>query len=215
MRYDRQTGQGTEDSLPTRHSLLSRLKNWDDSESWNDFFSTYWKLIFNFACKAGLTEVEAQDVVQQTVIEVSQRIGEFKHQSRRGSFKKWLLQLTRWRIQDQFRKRLPIGVRARRSSADDEGTDLLNRVADPAGSLLDQAWDAEWEKNLFNTAVERVRARVNPKIYQVFDAYVFQEWPLEKVRKLLDVSTGQIRVTKMRVSRLIRTEMNLLEKRLL
>jgi RNA polymerase sigma-70 factor (ECF subfamily) len=215
MRYDRQLGLDPDDSLPTRRSLLSRLKNWDDSESWNDFFRTYWKLIFNFACKAGLTEAEAQDVVQQTVIEVSQRIAEFKHQSRRGSFKKWLLQLTRWRIQDQFRKRLPIGVKSRQCSDEDDGTDLLNRVADPAGSPLEQAWDAEWEKNLFNAAVERVKARANPKAYQIFDACVFQEWPLEKVRTLFDVSTNHIRVAKSRVSEMIRTEMKRLEKRVL
>jgi len=214
MRYDRQPGLDPDDSLPTRHSLLSRLKNWDDSESWNDFFTTYWKLIFNFARKSGLSEAEAQDVVQQTVIEVSQKIGEFKPMSRRGSFKKWLLQMTRWRIQDQFRKRLPHEVRPARSSNDEGETELLNRVADPAGSVLEREWDAEWEKNLFSAAVERVRTRMNPKIYQVFDAYVFQEWPLEKVRKLFGVSTGQVRMAKSRVSKLIRTEMTRLEKRL-
>src|SRR5262245_48540471 len=27
--------------LPTRRSLLQRLKRWDDQESWRDFFDTY------------------------------------------------------------------------------------------------------------------------------------------------------------------------------
>src|SRR5438132_294694 len=121
MKFNHQPGQDlVEDSLPTRHSLLSRLKNWDDSESWSDFFNTYWRLIFNFACKAGLTEAEAQDVVQQTVIEVSQKIREFKYDPKRGSFKTWLLQLTRWRIQDQFRKRLPFQTSASLSLEKDD-----------------------------------------------------------------------------------------------
>src|SRR5688572_618544 len=33
--------------IPTRQSLLSRLRDWDDRESWNDFFETYWKLIYS------------------------------------------------------------------------------------------------------------------------------------------------------------------------
>ena len=47
-----------EDLIPTRESLLSRLKNWDDQESWRDFFDTYWRLIFNLARKAGLSDAD-------------------------------------------------------------------------------------------------------------------------------------------------------------
>src|SRR5881397_1239133 len=89
--------------IPTRQSLLSRLKNWDDRESWNDFFTTYWKLIFITARKSGLTQAEAEDVVQETVICVCKRIPKFKYDRRTGTFKSWLLRLTYWRIQDQFR----------------------------------------------------------------------------------------------------------------
>ena len=49
--------------IPTRDSLLSRLKDWRDDDSWRDFFNTYWKLLHGVALKAGLTEEEAQEVV--------------------------------------------------------------------------------------------------------------------------------------------------------
>ena len=42
--------------LPTRWTLIERLKNWDDQESWRQFFDTYWKLIQGFGdetCVAG------------------------------------------------------------------------------------------------------------------------------------------------------------------
>ena len=54
--------------IPTRRSLLSRLKDWDNQDSWRDFFNTYWRLIYEFAAKAGLDDADAQDVVQETVI---------------------------------------------------------------------------------------------------------------------------------------------------
>src|SRR6266571_7039166 len=94
-----------EDSIPTRHSLLLRLKQWDDTAGWREFFETYWELIYNVARKAGLTDAEAQDVVQETVIAVARKIGEFKADPRRGPFKSWLLGQARWRIGDQFRAR--------------------------------------------------------------------------------------------------------------
>ena len=51
------------DSIPTRQSLLARLKDVGDQESWRDFFDTYWRLVHATALKAGLTETEAQEVV--------------------------------------------------------------------------------------------------------------------------------------------------------
>ena len=51
-----------EELIPTRDSLLSRLKDWGDDASWRDFFNTYWKLVHGVALKAGLSEQEAQEL---------------------------------------------------------------------------------------------------------------------------------------------------------
>ena len=63
-----------EELIPTRRSLLKRLKNWEDQTSWKDFFDTYWKLIYAVAIKAGLSGVEAQDIVQETVVAVARQM---------------------------------------------------------------------------------------------------------------------------------------------
>ena len=93
--------------LVTRRSLVERLGDWRDQKNWQEFFETYWKLIYSVAVKAGLTEAEAQDVVQETVITVAKRVEGLKYDPALGSFKGWLLHITRWRIADQFRKREP------------------------------------------------------------------------------------------------------------
>ena len=91
--------------LPTRASLLRRLKRWEDQESWREFFNTYWRLIYGAATKAGLNDAEAQDVVQDTVIAVAKKIEDFKYDPALDSFKGWLLYLTRKRIALHYRKR--------------------------------------------------------------------------------------------------------------
>src|SRR4051794_35550635 len=91
--------------IPTRASLLSRLKDWDDQEGWREFFETYWRLIYHTSIKAGLSDAEAQDVVQETVLSVCKSMKTFKYDAKYGSFKAWLLRLTQWRILDQLRKR--------------------------------------------------------------------------------------------------------------
>src|ERR1051325_1790344 len=103
--------QGTSDQecqsrfLPTRDSLLSRLKDVAEDESWREFFETYWKLIYRTARRRGLSETEAQDIVQETMVTLVQHISEFQRDRRRGSFKTWLMRLTNSRIVDHVRKK--------------------------------------------------------------------------------------------------------------
>src|SRR5688572_15927585 len=86
------------DSLPTRRSLLSRLRNMGDDDSWRAFFDAYWRLIYNVARKSGLSDEDAQDVVQETVISVAKKMPEFRYDPAKGSFKSWLLIITHRRI---------------------------------------------------------------------------------------------------------------------
>src|SRR5438034_9005105 len=92
------------DLIPTRRSLLSRLRDLGDQESWSDFFYSYWQLIYEVALKAGLGDAEAQEVVQETVISVGKQMPGFRYDPARGRFKGWLLQITRRRIADHVRK---------------------------------------------------------------------------------------------------------------
>ncbi len=188
-----------DESIPTRQSLLNRLKNCDDHESWSEFFNTYWRLIYSVALKAGLTETEAQEVVQETVIRVSKSMPEFTYNPEAGSFKAWLLNLTRWRITDQLRKR-------RREQSASWDQEKMEELVDPRGLHLERVWDEEWEKNVMETALQRVKAQVSPKQYQIFDLYVLKKWPVPKVASLLGVSPGQVYMARHRISRLVKAE---------
>ena len=102
-----------ENDPSTRQSLLGRLKDWNDDASWQDFFNTYWRRIYGAAIKAGLTEAEAQEVVQETIIAVSKQMPGFKYDPAIGTFKSWLLNQTHWKIADQLRFRNQEKNRAR------------------------------------------------------------------------------------------------------
>jgi len=198
--------------IPTRATLLQRLKDRDDHASWKEFCDIYWKLIYSTALKAGLTETEAEDVVQETLASVARHMPEFRYDPTIGSFKTWLLRLTGWRITDQLRKRQhnPKNVHCRR--ADTTRTSTIERIPDPNGFDPAAFWDEEWEKNLMDVAIERVKRKVDPKQYQLFDLYVLQQWPPKKIARLLRVSVGRVYLTKHRISGLIRKEVACLKK---
>jgi RNA polymerase sigma-70 factor (ECF subfamily) len=185
--------------IPTRATLLERLKNWQDQSSWQDFFETYWHLIYGVARQRGLTDSEAQDVVQETLISVSKHMPAFKYDPAIGSFKAWLLNMTRWRIADQLRKR------AIHVSNEEVNIETL------AG--MEKTWDDEWEKTLLDVAIAKAKQRLNPKQYMIFDYYVNKEWEPERVAKAMSVSVDVVYKTKQRVTEAIKEEVDRLRKR--
>jgi len=205
-----------EELIPTRKSLLSRIKNWEDPDSWRDFFDTYWRLIYGTARKAGLSDAEAQDIVQETVLSVARNIEGFKYDPAVCSFKSWMLQLTRWRIINQLKKRsaeagrfvTTTGVPTKPS----DGTATIDRVPDPTGNDLEAIWESEWENNLLNAALERVKRRVTPGQFQIYDLHCLEGWPVWKVAQTLGINVGRVYLAKHRVGRLLRHEIQSLRK---
>jgi len=204
-----------DDFLPTRHSLINRLKNWDDQASWQDFFNTYWKFIYGVALKAGLSDAEAQDVVQETIITVSKKIEDFKVGSERGSFKAWLTHTTRWRIADQFRKRSPASRPIERPSDDTARTSTIERVPDAASLEAEETWEKDWEQNLLEVALEKVQHRVDSDTFQMFYLHMIKQWPATKVATTVGAKLPQVYFAKYKVSRLLKREVERLKKELI
>lgn len=199
--------------LATRQSLVERLADWNDRKRWQQFFDSYWKVIHRAARQAGLTESEAQEVVQETLITVAKKIDRLKYDPALGSFKGWLLNITRWRIADQFRKRKAAGEqRSQTRRSESNQTATIERIADPAGFDLDAAWDEEWRANLLQAATARVKKKVSATQYQIFDCYVLKQWPVQKVAKELRVSFAQVYLAKHRLSALLKKEVARVER---
>lgn len=202
-----------DEMIPTRASLLHRLKDWRDQASWQQFFDIYWRLIYSVARRSGLTDSEAQDVVQETMLAVAKHMPSFRYDAANGQFKAWLLNMTRWRIIDQVRKRAK--VPPEESTVLHEGETSakpIDLVIDPAGNMLDNVWDAEWQKTLLDAALAKVKRRVDPQNYQLFDFYVNKEWPPAKVASTFNVAVDQVYLAKHRITELLKAEVARLER---
>lgn len=195
----------------TRKSLIARLDNWEDQKTWDDFYQTYWRLIYSVAVKSGLRPEEAFDCVQETILSIAKQSKKNLYDPAQGSFKTWLMNMTRWRINDQFRKRKKDTAMMTGDWDDDRKTAVIDRVEDPNGDLLSRVWNVEWKKNLADAALARVKSQVSPKQYQIFDCYVIKQWDAEKVQKHLNVSIAQVYLAKHRVGAVLKKELTKLE----
>ena len=207
-----------DEPIPTRASLLQHLKDPADHASWDRFHRTYRGLIHGVARRAGLNETEADEVVQNTLIAVARKMPEFRYDPAKDSFKGWLLQITRWRIADQFRKRAGTGtgsaIKVPRHDEEATGTATVDRIPDPAGPALAAIWDEEWEKHLLNTALARIKRQANPAHYEIYHLHVILGKPVSEVKQALGVNTGQVYIATHRVGALVKKEMKKLQETL-
>src|SRR5207253_4344320 len=97
-------------------------------------------------------------------------------------------------------------------SQDDRLTATIERVPDSRIVDLDAVWETEWKENLFEAAITRVKKRVEPKQFQIFDCYVRKEWSAQKVAERLRVNVGQVYLARHRVGALLKKEIRALEK---
>jgi RNA polymerase sigma-70 factor (ECF subfamily) len=157
--------------------------------------------------RSGLTETEAQEVVQETVICVAKNIHKFKRGPEHGSFRGWLRNLTKWRIADQLRKRTRLPSEAGRPAPSQE------QIAETVEATCDQLWDHEWKESLLKTALERVKRRVKEEHFHVFDLYALRQWPVSEVARTLGISIPAVYLAKHRVAALIKKEIKSLQEK--
>jgi RNA polymerase sigma-70 factor (ECF subfamily) len=202
----------TESLVPTRQSLLSRLRDCEDQEGWREFFDTYWRLIYKVAREAGLDESQAQDVVQTTFIYLTRRMPRFNYDRARGSFKAWLLRVTRSRISILRR-----GAGAREATLPDRdpeagGDDFWGTIPDPSADALDEIWQREWEQNIIQAALHRIRVKVSAQQLLIFEMAALRGAPLNQVARMLEVSLMQVYLARHRVGKLFKAEVERLRR---
>ena len=206
--------KSVDDWIPTRLSLLSRLRDWDDRESWEDFFNTYWKLLYNVARQSGLSDDEAQEAVQETIIAVSKQMPEFRYNPNKGSFKGWLLKTTPWRISDQFRKRrryVALDMEQDPSSSERGATAPRQGAVPPP--IIEERWNELWEENLLEVATDRVKLHADPREFQMFDLAVNRGLAPLNIARKLNVTRAHVYYARHKIARMIRREMEHLQKR--
>lgn len=187
----------------TRRSLILKLSDWQDRKSWDEFYRTYWRPIYSVAIQSGLREHEAWDVVQEVVITIAKQSRKQAYDPKRGSFKAWLWKITSWRISDQFRAR----AKDTSSASDIPGSSSpLDFVPDMDSPSFEDIWDKEWQDNVMKAALDRVKMKISPRQFQIFDYNVIRGMKPTEVHRKLGVSLAQVYLAKHRVSALLKKE---------
>ena len=193
-------------SLLTRPSLLKRLSNWDDHTSWEEFHRLYRRFIHGLATRAGLQPTEADEVVQEVLQNVAEHIGDYETRDRRGAFRRWLMNQTRWRIGDKFRQRNRATLHTENLHTEAEELDPLERL--PEESDVYEFWEIEWQQLILNTAMDRLAQQTPAQHFQAFELYTRQGWPVRRIARELGIAAPTVYLIAHRLTKRLRREVD-------
>src|SRR5579862_1020887 len=89
----------------TRTSLLLRLRDSQDHESWMEFLSLYEPVVYRLLRRHGLQDADARELMQELFLAVSRNIDRWDPARERGSFRAWLRRVARNLVINWLRQR--------------------------------------------------------------------------------------------------------------
>jgi RNA polymerase sigma-70 factor (ECF subfamily) len=149
-------------SAKTSPTLLVQLgRDPIDQAAWVRFVHLYGPRIISWCRRWGLQEADAQDVTQDVLVKLADKMRTFRYDPAR-SFRGWLKTLTKHALSDFT------AARQRRAAAGgDSGVlDHLRNVE--ARDDLIQRLQETFDHELLEAAMARVRLRVTPHIWEAF-----------------------------------------------
>ncbi|MDF7800689.1 sigma-70 family RNA polymerase sigma factor [Pontiellaceae bacterium B1224] len=184
----------------TRESLLIRLKDGEDCDAWWEFHEIYGRLIFGYSLHYEISHAEAEDIVQEVCIKVFRQIIRFDYSPERGRFRGWLKTITRNAVIDYLRRK-----QTRRKTSQEYRTQFEERL-EAELDRDDRIWRLEWEKAVYETALDRVRKRVGEDTFRVFHRYVLDDQSAAEVSEETTLDANAIYAVKNRMLKYIRQE---------
>jgi RNA polymerase sigma-70 factor (ECF subfamily) len=190
----------------TRITLLGRLRRDPGNEAaWGEFVEQYGGKIYAWSRKWGLQEADAQDVTQNVLLKLAQKMKDFTYDSSR-SFRAWLKTLTNHALSDFVDGRPRAGL----GSGDSTIGKMLDSIE--ARNDLVQQLEQEFDRELLEEAMTQVRLRVAPQTWEAFRLTALEGLSGAEAAGRIPMQVAQVFVAKRRVQKMLQEEVSRLEK---
>jgi RNA polymerase sigma-70 factor, ECF subfamily len=184
----------------TPHSLLERLRTGPDDKSWQKLVALYRPWLTAYLHRQNLPAGDVDDLIQDTLAILVKELPQFRHDLRRGAFRRWLRNITLNRLRLYWRARRPV------SPADDARIETwLAQLEDPQ-SDLSRRWEEEHNVHVIHRLLELLEGDFEPRTWQAFCKVTLEGKSTAETAQELAMSPVAVRIAKSRVLTRFRQE---------
>jgi RNA polymerase sigma-70 factor (ECF subfamily) len=182
-------------------SLLERLRLRPDEAAWQRLVALYTPLIHNWLRFHSLAAADADDLTQEVLGVLIRELPHFRHDLRRGAFRRWLRTITINRLRTFWRARRARPV----ATGNGDFESVLDQLEDP-DSRLSRLWDQEHDRHVVARLLELIEPEFEPTTWRAFRMLMLEGQPTAQVAVALGISANAARIAKSRVLSRLRQE---------
>lgn len=187
------------DAPTTDQSLVETARNPESLEAWSRLYATYRQPLLSHCARSGLTPVEGEELVQEVLAKLSQRLAKASFNWQATSLRGWLGEMANRAIFEFHRRR-----RAELSPA---VMAVIQQWLPPAFAPETEGASRErLEAHLWSVCLARVRHSVRPGQWQIFEAYALHGNAAAEVARRFNTTGFNVRVVRHRMIARIRRE---------
>lgn len=197
-----------ENTYKTRETLLEKIKNKHDDESWDDFVFYYKNFIYIICRRMNLNHHDSEEIVQKVLLISWRALPEFEYDKKKN-FRGWLCQVTKNCVKDFFRFVNRQNTKIENASKDGQ-TNPLHNVSEPD---IEKIAEEEWNTYIASMALMNIKDKFSDKVIEVFLKLSEGGTP-SSVAKEMDLPPNTVSVYKKRVTATICQEIRRLNSEL-
>lgn len=182
----------------TNTLLLDGLQRKDDAV-WSQFVARYRPMLVRFAQRQGLSEDNADDAAQQTLIAFCSAYQEGKYARELGRLRHWLFGIARNQIRNTRRK---VNRREVQVVEDSDETNIFQRQPDDTD--MEKIWEEEWQASLLKQCLEEIRREHDAKSIEAFELFAWKGLPAQQVADQLGLTPNAVFIIKHRIMKRIK-----------
>jgi RNA polymerase sigma-70 factor (ECF subfamily) len=182
----------------TSLSLLERLRLSSDATAWQRLVDLYTPYIQSWLRRQAVQPADVEDLTQEVLRSVVGGLPDFRHNLRRGAFRRWLRTITVNHLRSFWRAR-------QTQPASGDAEQFLGRLEDP-DSDLSRLWDEEHDRHVLRRLLELIEPDFEPATWRAFRLLIFEGRSAADVAAELGISANAARIAKSRVLGRLRQE---------
>jgi RNA polymerase sigma-70 factor (ECF subfamily) len=180
----------------TTTALLAALHDSANADAWGLFDRRYRPILIGFARSCGLSEHDAAEVAQSTLVRFIEQYREGRYDRGRGRLGAWLVTIARYRVLDHRRKVHSIAVTAREST-------IVNLDDDRS---VGDAYEAQRRLAILREAMVELRERTktDPRTIRAFELLYYHGMTVQAVAADLGMQAQDVYLAKSRIAARVR-----------
>ncbi|MCM8540008.1 MAG: RNA polymerase sigma factor [Lentisphaeraceae bacterium] len=191
----------------TRQTLLEKIRDKHDEDSWEDFVFYYRQYIYVVVRSMNLHHHDAEEIVQMVLLKVWEKLPDFQYDREKGRFRGWLCRVTGNIVKNYLRSRKSQINRVEKLKQQEE-IHYLNSVSLPE---IEKIASREWENYIANIAWENIENNFKDHVKECF-LLMSDDLPVPDIAVKLGISESSVYVYKKRVLDRLFAEINRLER---